>query len=449
MSSESSLSGKCPECGKGDLACQCSGLMTTPSQWAFLQDKRRFLYFNGGRGSGKSTAAVLKIAGMIEDGTILPGARIGVFGPTYPQLKKGTLLTFDKWMGPYDPVTKIGFNLIEKPIEGSEPERRLVNDIVAYFRNASNPDQTRSHENQIIWLDEVAQMDEQVIPLTNATLRQFGNDAHYQTLMTSTPRGQNWLYRMFVDPATRIYKEEQIGYYQSSTVEAWEYGVVRDDYIQEMGYVPGTEMWKQEVLAEYVTWSGLVFPYKPSIHTPDPFILPKFVKVVGGVDIGQVQPTALILLGMDEQGAIWVFKEYYQRRANMHDWMRVAAEWTQEYNVRCWYVDSAADLELRAMKTTLPAKPSVKQQDAAGAAVNFIVSKMEREEFFISPECPNLRGELLTYQFKEIATGLEKTFLDKVKENQPDHAIDAMRYGALPLSQFKNETLQKVEIVFG
>lgn len=434
--------GRCPTCGKLPETCDCDGLKTTPSQWGFLQDQRRFLYFNGGRGSGKTTAATLKLASMIEDGTVKDGARIAVFGPTYPQLKKGTLQTFDKW---FDQM-----HLIVRKIEGAEPERRLVRDIVAYFRNASNPDQTRSHETQIVWLDEVAQMDEAVIPLTNATLRQFGDDAHYQTLMTSTPRGLNWLHRMFVSPETRLYGEDKVGYYQSSTIEAFDYGIVRKDYIEELGYPVGSEMWKQEVLAEFVTWSGLVFPYRPQVHTPDPFILPeRFDRVVGGVDVGQVSPTALILIGIDPQGGMWVFKEYYKRRADMHDWMRVAAEWTSQYHVQCWYIDSAANLELRAMKTILPAKASVKHNDATLTAVNFINSKMSREEFWVSPDCPNLRGELLTYQFKENTTGLERTFLDKVKENQADHAIDAMKYAALPLSQFKTDISKPLEIVFG
>jgi len=390
--------------------------------------------------SGKSTSATLKIAGMIDDGTIRPGARIAVFGPTYPQLKKGTLQTFDKWFDT--------FGLTVKKIEGAEPERRLVNDIVAYFRNASNPDQTRGHEVQLVWLDEVAQMDEKIIPLTNALLRQFGDDAQYQTLLTSTPQGENWLYRMFVDPQTRLYPDEKVGYYQSSTIEAFEYGIVRKDYIEELGYAPGSEQYRQEVLAEFVTWSGLVFPYRPR-HTPDPFILPRFTKVVGGIDVGQVSPTCLLLLGVDEKGGIWIFKEYYKRRADMHDWMRVAAEWTREFKVSMWYIDSAADLELRALKQSLPAKPSIKHQDAASTAVNFINSKMNRNEFWVSPDCPMLRAELKTYQYKADMTGIERTFLDKVKNNQADHAIDAMRYAALPLSQLKKVYSDPIEISFG
>lgn len=441
MRASSATLPRCESCKKLPEACECHILGTTPSQWGFLNDKRRFLYFNGGRGSGKSTAATLKIAQMIEDGSILPGARIAIFGPTYPQLKKGTIQTFDKWFD--------AMNLTVKKIEGSEPERRLVNDIVAYFRNASNPDQTRGHEVQLVWLDEVAQMDEQVIPLTNALLRQFGDNAPYQTLMTSTPRGQNWLYRLFVDPTTRKFGDDKVGYYHSSTLEAYEYGIVREDYIEELGYDPNTTIWEQEVLAEFVTWSGLVFPYKASM-TPDPFILPKLNRIVGGIDVGTVSPTCLLLVGIDARGAMWVFKEYYQRRANMHEWMRLAGEWTQEHHVQAWYVDSAADIELQAMRAAgFNAFPSIKHQDAALTAVNFINSKMTRSEFWLSPECPMLKAELLTYQYKELPSGFEKTFIDKVKPNQLDHAIDALRYAALPLAARLITQQTPVEIAFG
>jgi hypothetical protein len=42
--------------------------------------------------------------------------------------------------------------------------------------------------------------------------------------------------------------------------------------------------------------------------------------------------------------------------------------------------------------------------------------------------------ELETYEHKEIMSGDEVTFLDKVKPNQPDHAIDAMSYACGHLS---------------
>jgi phage terminase large subunit len=341
----------------------------------------------------------------------------------------GTIKTFDKWFD------QAGLT-IEK-VNGNEPERRLVRGITAYFRNASNPDQTRSHEVQVVWLDEAAQMEEGVLTLTNAACRQFGNDADYQTIITSTPRGRNWLYRWFFDPATLRYSLDKFNTYRTTTAEASKHGVVRQDYIEEMGYVEGSDMYRQEVDAEFVTWAGLVFNrYDRTKHSPVPFTHPKFRAVYAGVDPGYASFTAMHLSGITPAGAIYTFKEFYKKRASPHDWMGVMGEWTKRYNVKRIYVDSAASQELRAMKAAgLPAYPAMKQKDAAGTAVGFINGKFERNELFIDREaCPFLVSEIEAYQYKEVTTGDEMTFLEKVKPNQMDHGIDNWRYHVLPLA---------------
>jgi phage terminase large subunit len=225
--------------------------------------------------------------------------------------------------------------------------------------------------------------------------------------------------------------------FRTTTLEAYEHGVVREGYIDELGYVPGSDMWKQEVEAEFLSWSGLVFDkYNRIRHSPDPFTHQPFSRVYGGVDVGYGSYTALELIGITPAGKMYVFAEYYQKRATPHEWMRVAAEWTKEHKVARWYVDSAADQELRAMKSAgLPAYPSIKAKDAAGTAVGYINGKFMNDELSIdAAACPYLVSEMEAYQYKELLTGDEVTFLDKVKPNQADHAIDAFRYGLFSLS---------------
>lgn len=406
-------------------------------------DDRRFIYYKSGRGCGKTVSACMKIAGMIDRGEILPGARILCAGPTYPQLKKGTLASFDTWLGDG------GVGLITGRVDGNEPERRLINGITAYFRNASNPDQFRSHEVQLVWLDEPNQMKKEIIPLTNAILRQFGANAIYQTILTGTPRGKNWAYDMFVNPETRM-DEDKLGFYHITTIEAEALGIAKPGYVEEMGYTPGTNAYKEEVLGEEGSWTGLVFHYNPERDTPSYWTLPeKFVKVVGGIDIGTTAPTAIVLVGIDDAGRYWVFREYYQRRAAMHDWMTVVREWTKEFSVKLWSIDAAANLEYKMMKSAgMRVANSLKAKDAAGTVVNFVNDLMERDMFRISPDCIAGIMELQNYEHKELQSGDERTFLDKVKPNQPDHFIDAMRYAIAPLSSVGSTKQYGKEVPF-
>jgi hypothetical protein len=292
---------------------------------------------------------------------------------------------------------------------------------------------------QLVWLDEAGQMAENVLTLTNAALRQFGDDANYQTFITTTPRGRNWIYRWFFDPATLRYPPHMVKTFRTTTLEAYEHGVVREGYIDELGYVPGSDMWKQEVEAEFLSWSGLVFDrFHRLRHCPDPFTHPLFTRVYGGVDVGYSGYTAMHLTGLTPAGAMYTFKEYYAKRATPHEWMKVAGEWTKEYKVNAWVIDASANQERMAMKVAVGTKviKSEKSKDQAGTTIGFINGKFQRDELFIDAQaCPYLIAELEAYQYKELLDGDEVTFLEKVKPNQQDHAIDDWRYHINELSR--------------
>lgn len=403
-------------------------------QRALFWSDKRFLVYVGGRGGGKSTAACMRLLGMIQRGEIKPGARILIIGPDYTQLMDGTMKTFDYWFD--------NAGMITHRVNGNKPSRILNGSVEVMCRSALNLDQTRSKECNPVWLDEFAQQDESIFTLTNAATRTTGvrdPDTLYQTIITTTPRGKNHLWRRFVNPETRI-SDDKLDYFHITSIEAEEQGIARPGYVEEMGYTEGSDIWNQEILAQYVSWSGLVFAsFDARKHTP--LAIPELKNVQGGVDIGQSSPTCLLLGGEDQAGAVYIFKEYYQRRAMMHDWMRLAAEWTQQYRVKAWHVDSAADIEIRAMRSAgLHVRPSIKKKDAANTAVGFINSKLARGEFFIAEECYNLRSEMETYQYKELMSGDEVTFLDKVKPNQADHALDALRYLSIPLSAASSQS---------
>lgn len=423
---------RCTGCGKHEDDCACDTVELTPTQWDFVTDDRRFLYFNAGRGSGKTTAACWRIISMINDGKLPPGSRINIFGPTYPQLMDGTMKTFDYWM------EREG--LLVHKVDGNSPMRWLEGDIEVACRNASNPDQTRGRECRLVWLDEAAQHPEEVLRLTNMTLRQFIDIPGFQTLITTTPKGRNWLYRKFVDPVTRMFGDDKIGYHQTNTLEANRYGIVREDYIEESGYAVGTDQYNEQIMAQFVSWTGLVFDqYNREIHSdhhrfPDPS---EFAVVYGGVDVGySISPTAIEISGLTHNNIGLTFAEYYQPRANTHQWMDKLGELGHKHNVKVWYVDAAASAEIKAMQAAgLNAKPSMKAKDATGTAVSYLNGKLSRNEWFIDREkCPFLVSQIETYSLKEQQSGDEVTFLDKVKPNQPDHAIDAWKYHVLPMS---------------
>ena len=412
-----------------------------------FDDDRRFLVAVAGRNGGKTTAACMRLLGMIQKRELRDGARILVIAPDYTQLKDGTLKSFDRWFGdfPGNDVEPPGAGIIARKVDGNVPMRWLTTGQEVMFRSGMNPDQTRSKECQVVWLDEAAQLSEQLFTLTNANLRQFGAHALYQTIVTTTPRGLNWIYRRFGEQvndakhANAILSEggipladenTSIGGHHITTIEAEALGIVRPGYVDELGYEPGSQMWQQEVMAEFIAWTGRVF-IDPRIVD----VIPPLEYVYGGVDFGLVEPSCALVIGMTHAGAVCVIEEAYGRM-QQHELIEHIGRLHHKHKVRKWHVDNS--LLWRLMQNSgMPAKPPNKTKDAAGMSVAYINSLMGRGQFFVHESCRNLLHEMQTYEYKERQAGDEVTFLDTVKPNQFDHAIDALRYGILPLSAAK------------
>jgi len=419
----------------------------SPTQWDFINDERRFVALVSGRNCGKTYAALSRLA-VLMTRPENKGARILVWGPTYNQLKGGTLVAFDEYFH------RLGF--IRSGKDGNEPEREMIGDITVRFRNASNPDQTRGHEYAFNWLDEAGQMDDDVFRLTNMATRQRRPDGSWyprQMLITTTPRGKNWIYRHFKDEGSPKFLGKNLSaHYETDTIEAIKYGIADPDFIATGGYVEGTLEYDQEILGRYVSWGGNVFyAYEERRHYDRTYAPPAFDRVYGGIDVGYSgAATAITLTGMTAGGKFVTFKEFYQRHCPQNVWMPIVEKWRDEFKVSRFYVDSAASAEIATLKNRLGGgciRPAMKANDAAGSAVGFINSLFASGRLTLMA-VPNLKREIEGYELKQQLSGDEQTFLDKVKNGQPDDAIDSWRYHIGPLSAFKAQQSYGKEIGF-
>ncbi len=418
-----------------------------PKQDEFVNDASRFAIWIGGRGSTKTTSSFCRIWNTIcdiEARIIRPewyGAQILVAAPIFRQMKRGPLVKFDEV---FDDT-----GLVQKKVNGNEPRRELPFGITFHFFNVGphgeGAESWRGSEYAIAYLDEVAQMPEKTFMLANATLRQKRRDRTsyaYQTIMSSTPAGKNWFWRRFLNRDSRrsyknedgspMYPDENVLIIQSSTKESVEAGILEPDYITNLGYIPGTMKYMQEVEGMVVEAAGAVFEQAWKTFAGDKTGL----VVYGGLDLGTVDPTAIIVAGIDSAGNIYVLREWYQARARMRDWADTVGEWTQEFGVRKWFVDS--DMTVRLMRQAgFQARFPYKANDAADIAVTYINNKILQGAFHIHESCIALMSEMSQYEYSKEFDGDEVTFLQKVAKGQPDHAIDALRYAVLPLSAAK------------
>ncbi len=429
-----------------------------PKQLPFIWDRHRFAVWQGGRGSTKTISMVWRILTTCykvedDDGNMLDyddwdvrpeweGADILIAAPVSKQLSRGPLARFDEV---FDDT-----GLIVQRIGGDNPRRHLEGGITVYFFNVGpqgeGAEAWRGAAYAIFAPDETAQMPEKSFMLGNATLRQKranGTSYAYQTIITTTPLGENWLWKRLLNPETRatyltrdkqpMYPDDKLFTTTSTTWESIEAGILEPDYVDNMGYTVGSMQYDEEILGLVVSKAGLVFDQKwrlISATNPKPNA---FVAVYGGIDPGNIDPTAIIIAGIDLEGRMWVLREFYMANARMDEWIDKVGEWAREFGVTYWFVDN--DITCRLMRAAgFTAKFPYKAKDAADDAVRYVNNRIAQGSFSIDPSCRGLLSEMSSYKYKEVWSGEDVTFLQKVQPNQPDHAIDAMRYCILPLS---------------
>lgn len=158
----------------------------TVPQSEFWTNRSRFRAFVGGVGSGKTYAGVMEILRQP------PGSRGAVIAPTYRMLMDATLDTLMKLFN------KAG---IVKDWIKSEMRLITIHDTDIIFRSGDDPEKLRGPNLGWFFLDEAAMMPELVWDIMLGRLRL----APGRAWITTTPKGMNWLHRVFVSEGREDY----------------------------------------------------------------------------------------------------------------------------------------------------------------------------------------------------------------------------------------------------
>jgi hypothetical protein len=398
-------------------------LTQIPGQEDFVFDDRPECAWFGGRGCSKTASGTFKMMRYLEENE---GARGVVIAPTYPQLRSGTMETIYEWLPRewilqrWDSPDTLRCDIL---LPGWENPGRI------YFRNAYNPDRYRSLEVAFRWLDEVSDCRRETLQVSTPCLRQKrpdGGHYPYQTWVTGTPRGQNWAYQRFVqhpDPAIT-------GTYFGSPFNN---PYLPQDYTRELEreYPPGTPLHDQEVMGKFISMEGLVYPlFDPDIHVklpPDT----NFKRVGGGADFGLSEASCGLLVGETAAGRRWAFREFYQKRASLGEVLGTMTRWRHEFHVERYFGDPRAPDELSTLNAAgIPISKANANMETGVRAINQLLAVDDTGEpgLYISPECPNLIREMLTYCHTSSGYGDGQSFYDSIKTRQSDHAVDTLRY---------------------
>lgn len=415
---------------------QAARFLNNRAQAAFLEDRSRFRAAVAGIGGGKSEVAGYEI---VRHMLAYPGIEALVAAPSYPMIYRSggpedVIKRVARWWGTGrdgEPTLISGQNRTADWIEFANGSR-------VWFCYAANPDSIRGAEVSLFWLDEAAMCEERAFQVLIGRCRQAGKYPH-RGWITTTPRGRNWVYTQFVHGRDEWTPERlaEYGYHHWTT---YDNPGQRPDDLAAMAeaYGKGTDFYRQEMLAEFVAFAGLVysmFDYEAHVVELAP-PLKQLVRVVAGVDWGVTHPGCIAVCGVDCEGIHWWLDEAYARGRMTHgetgrDWLSEAIRLQQKWGITRFYCDPAdANARLAWARAGLPVTPA---NNARLPGIRQVQSLIAGDRLrVVGPACGATLSELGQYHWRTDADGNPLEDADPAKEF--DDALDARRYAEMGLA---------------
>ena len=182
------------------------------------------------------------------------------------------------------------------------------------FRSAEEPDKLRGPALSVILLDEAAQLSDEVLIESGVPKRRcpaweilLGRalDTRGAIIVTTTPKGRNWLYDEFVtNPGSEMFIVK---------ARTDENPTLLPEGIEELRRRYSGLTARQELEAEFVTGEGIFFAeWDPALHICEPFEVPPTWRWHGALDDGYVAPCSFGLYVADPEGTLYRTAELYQ-----------------------------------------------------------------------------------------------------------------------------------------
>jgi predicted phage terminase large subunit-like protein len=265
----------------------------TLPQYEFWQSPHKYRAFIGGIGSGKTFAGAMAI--LREP----------------PSVGMLVAPTSDMTEEPYKTLKRIAGPLVMDERRGKGDRwLRLMTGHEIYFRSADNPDRLRGYNLGWFWIDEAAQLpDDATWMIMVGRLRLKPG----RGWITTTPKGYNWLYRLFVQNTTP----------EMTVVRApTRTNILHENtgFIESVARQYHSQFAKQELDGEFVNiGAGLIKPEMMSDAT-----CPPMLPVVLGVDLAISERdgadyTAIVALARDPETGVIYVKEAERHRCGFHE----------------------------------------------------------------------------------------------------------------------------------
>lgn len=365
--------------------------------------------------TGKTLAACWKAHLLASK---YPGAQGAIVRKTQKSVYGSVLQTFDRVIAGA-PVTPYG---------GEKPEKYIYpNGSAIWVGGMDNPDKVLSSERDFIYVnqaEELAQDDWEKL-VTRAT----GRSAvipYPQVYGDCNPSGsQHWIRKREGLRLINSRHKDNPTLFDQETGEPTEQGR------RTMTILAGLTGVRRKRLFEgiWATAEGAVYDtFDPAVHVVERK-REEFTSFLLMMDEGYTNPAVILDVGVDGDGRVHIFREFYRRGVLQKEVVNIAFGWYGEFHHYLVAVDAAAAGLIADLRDVgLPAQGfKGRVLDGITAVQGYLAIQGDgKPRLTVDPACVDTINEFESYSWKP-----EKD--EPIKEN--DHAMDAIRYGINALGQ--------------
>lgn len=275
-----------------------------PKQQEFHGMSKKYRFFVGGWGNGKTDAGVAEAFMLAME---YPGSMGLICRRTRPELKATTQKQFfygsggppGSWPGCPPQLIK-SFNKTENHL-------RLLNGSTIDFWPLDDPDKLSNLNLGWFLIDQGEEVPEEMFQMLQGRLRQ--SIGPRCGLVLANPNGHDWIWQYCVNPLSRDRHAKRYGMVHAKTTDNPN---LPSDYINSLLSMP--KAWVERfVEGSFDVFSGQIWPeFDPRIHVIRPFRIQDHWTIIEGIDHGRRNPTAVLWAAFDEMGNCFIFDEHYE-----------------------------------------------------------------------------------------------------------------------------------------
>lgn len=418
----------------------------------------RISAFIGGLQAGKTIAGADTVHFLIYGKKLTVPEQVFNFVPEVWFLSKSYTLAEAMWdtfqarhpecIIPAEECRKMGLKLVGN-VHWLYPNVPNGKPIRVRVRTAADPENLRATPNVIIaWADEIAHWKE------TAWLNLLGRGIVTPTkfLLTTTPKGKNWLYREVYKPGTtgsEDDKKEILVVRCRSIDNPWATATEAGRrYMEKLRKTFGKEYADQELDAMFTDQIGYVYAdFDRDIHmqTP-PSMDPSFYKdVIVGADPGTRDPYAVGVWARTYEGVWWKLREFYKTGGSTSRWLPEFKKIQETFKARAWFVDKRRPSDILDLQDGgLPAQANIDihaedDRRTIPPMVAICRELLRNGKLFINTDCDYTAEEFENYHYPDEVDEREKNTNDQPVDWM-NHAMDEMRYGICSVEDITGET---------